>query len=210
MRRGLILLVLIFLIINISALCEQNQININQASLEELDKLSSIGPVKAQAIIDTRPFNSVDDLLNVTGIGEKTLEKIKTQGLACIGEASVVNEESKTENTINKDDKTQTKASNTNKVDKKQETIKEEDYQIPEAPIQTNAISQEDQIKREDIQREVIVLGNSVTKDIKSEKIKENSYKNNYAIYGIIGFCILLLFLFIIKKYKRVKKNEFR
>ena len=56
-------------------------ININTADTRELIKLSGIGEVKAAAIVAYREehgaFSSVEELLNVKGIGEKTLEKIR-------------------------------------------------------------------------------------------------------------------------------------
>ena len=56
-------------------------ININTASADELQPLSGIGQVKAHAIISYREtngaFTNVDDIVNVKGIGEKTLEKIR-------------------------------------------------------------------------------------------------------------------------------------
>ena len=54
-----------------------NKININIASQSELETLSGIGPSYAQTIIEGRPYQVIEDLLKVSGIGSKTLEKIK-------------------------------------------------------------------------------------------------------------------------------------
>ena len=70
----------------VSAECGSWQIDINSASLNELDELDGIGPIKAQAIVDERDFDSVDDLIDVDGIGEATLKKILNQDLACVDE----------------------------------------------------------------------------------------------------------------------------
>lgn len=60
------------------SLLEGERIPINTADVHELDRLPSIGPTKAQAIVDYRtehgPFQSTDQLLEVSGIGEATLE----------------------------------------------------------------------------------------------------------------------------------------
>ena len=52
-------------------------VNINTASKEMLEALPEIGPVKAQAIIDNRPYKKIDDIMKVKGIKEGTFSKIK-------------------------------------------------------------------------------------------------------------------------------------
>lgn len=58
-----------------------NKIRINEATVDEISTLNGIGPKKAQAIIDYRkdygPFQDIDDLLEVNGIGEKTLNNFR-------------------------------------------------------------------------------------------------------------------------------------
>ncbi len=53
------------------------RINLNTATLEELQKLSGVGPSIAQRIVAGRPYTSLEDLLRVSGIGEKTLERLR-------------------------------------------------------------------------------------------------------------------------------------
>jgi competence protein ComEA len=53
------------------------KVNINTASKDLLDALPGIGPVKAQAIIDGRPYNSIEDIMKVKGIKEGEFGKIK-------------------------------------------------------------------------------------------------------------------------------------
>jgi competence protein ComEA len=57
------------------------KVDVNNAPLEVLDTLPEIGPITAQRIIDYRtengPFTSIEELLNVDGIGQVTFDKIK-------------------------------------------------------------------------------------------------------------------------------------
>jgi competence protein ComEA len=53
------------------------KISLNNATQEELESLSGIGPSTAEKIVDGRPYSKLEDLMNVKGIGEATFEKIK-------------------------------------------------------------------------------------------------------------------------------------
>jgi competence protein ComEA len=60
---------------------EPQRIDLNRAEAWLLDALPGIGPGRAQAIIDYRnqngPFHRIEDLLNVGGIGNDTLDTIR-------------------------------------------------------------------------------------------------------------------------------------
>jgi len=73
------LLLLSFVLLFSSVLLAE-PVNINSASEQELaDNLKGVGPKKAIAIIEYReangPFYTAEELVNVKGIGPKTLEK---------------------------------------------------------------------------------------------------------------------------------------
>ncbi len=52
-------------------------IDLNTASNDQLQEIPGVGPVTAAKITAGRPYESVEDLLKIPGIGEKTLEKIR-------------------------------------------------------------------------------------------------------------------------------------
>jgi len=58
-------------------------VDLNSATVAELDAVKGIGPAKAKAIIDYRekngPFKSVDDLKSVKGFGAKSIEKLRPE-----------------------------------------------------------------------------------------------------------------------------------
>lgn len=60
---------------------KESKININKADETELQNLPGIGPAKAAAIVEYRntngPFKAVEDLKNISGIGDKTFDKLK-------------------------------------------------------------------------------------------------------------------------------------
>lgn len=194
--KKIILMLLIFVLIgNVSALCTENQININTASAEELQGIIQIGPAYAEQIIALRPFNSLDDLTKVSGIAEKRLEAIKTQGLACVDSEGI---------------------SDNNKTN--QENYEEEIQENLDAENLENDTENSDNPENSKTSPDknpvtLSTINLNKGKDIKINKNNDNTEQspNNLAVYGLIGFCVLVVFLFAMKilQKKKYSKNEF-
>ena len=186
LRVFLMIALLFFSASIISALCEEGQIDINAASLEELDQITHVGPAIGQRIIDNRPFASVDELVDISGISEGYVADIKSQGLACVSEeetspSAVELEESK-RNDTDLDEEANVNSS-----------LSSEPFRNPSS---------------KNIELKAIDLN---PKAIKSDADSQVSDKRNYAIYGLLGFGVLLGLLFFIKNFigGNRHKNEF-
>ncbi len=177
MRKLVLMFFIILLIVNISCICEEGQIDINSASAIELDEIKWVGLPVAEDIISKRPFNSLDELVSVNYITESRIEDIKNQGLACV-----------------------------NGYEKQPEEIVEEDEEedeTKEEPVK-EYVEKEKQEVSAPITPEIISL---TPKDIKSEDNTESLDKADYAKYGFIGFCILIGVLLILKNKKKSKNE---
>lgn len=57
----------------------RKKININTASLEELDELPGVGPSMAKKIMEARPFRKIEDITKIPRFGKSKFEKIKSR-----------------------------------------------------------------------------------------------------------------------------------
>ncbi|MBN1618298.1 helix-hairpin-helix domain-containing protein [Candidatus Dojkabacteria bacterium] len=64
---------------NSSGLCSDGRISINTADSSQLESITGVGPATATKIIEARPYNRIEDIMDVKGIGESTFEKMKDQ-----------------------------------------------------------------------------------------------------------------------------------
>lgn len=79
-RRMAIALTLILALTAFPALAAEGKVNVNTASIEQLQLLPRIGPAIAERIVEYREaqrFEAPEDLLLVKGIGEKTFEMLE-------------------------------------------------------------------------------------------------------------------------------------
>ena len=83
-RRALQSAVVLLTLTVLVASCSRGCVDINTASARQLERIVHVGPVRAQSIIDLRPFSSVAGIQRVSGIGPARIRDIHNQGLACV------------------------------------------------------------------------------------------------------------------------------
>jgi len=74
------LIFILLFVFSTSLLAQEKIVELNTADIQSLCSLPGIGPKKAKAIIDyrmRRPFTRVTQLVQVKGIGRKTLKKLR-------------------------------------------------------------------------------------------------------------------------------------
>lgn len=198
MRRITFLFLTIFFISSCFAQCNSGQVDINSASLTELDKLSGIGPAYAQGIIDGRPYSNLDELDKVKGIGPKTLEKIKSQGLACIGSGTLV--------------KTTSSTIESSETFQEVEEPKIETYSIPKvtANIVEEIFQEQQEVIPEDLTESIINLNSDIT-NVKEKVVYESRSEKirKYAIYVFAVFLLVIIAFLLFEKNGRTKDHRF-
>jgi hypothetical protein len=184
MKRLVLLFLFISLVGNTLAKCESEQINLNTASIEELDEIVYIGPATAIKIIEARPFDSLNDLINVSGIGQVKLDAIKNENLACVESLEKKKERSS--------------------IQKIEEEIPLEIDKINEEfPEERNSLSNNSEIERIPQTPQVIKLN---SKDIKNDNsTRENKEGSLQTRYPWIGLGLLFIFLVILLFLKKRK-----
>lgn len=171
----LILIAVIIFASGVNAGCSDGQVDINSASIEELETITWIGPATAQKIVESRPFESIDDLDRVKGIGETKLKDIEAEGIACVGKEESEEEE-------------------------KEDIEKEEDEEVVNITFgESNNNYKENDILTEDKENEPIML-NSAPAEKELIYESRNAKMMRYLPYAFSLFLIFVIVAILIDK----------
>ena len=186
MDKRFFLLSFLFCMRIISASCDSGQVDINGASVSELDKIVWVGPSTAQKIIDLRPFANVGELTKVNGIGDTKIKEIIEEGLACVESVSATYDEESLD------------------TDRSEEEEKYNLEEFIEDSSYNNFVSAKS--NNPTILQEI----NLSPQDIKSEINSEEDTGNRKSIYGLGIFSVVLGLLFLLRARRSKYQNEFR
>lgn len=82
MLRLMVIISVIFTMAPLALAAEAGKVDLNKASVEDLLQLKGIGKTYAERIVEYRnengPFNKIEEVMMVKGIGQKTFDSIKT------------------------------------------------------------------------------------------------------------------------------------
>ena len=131
----------------------------------------------AQKVINARPFDSVDDLVRVSGIKEGKLAKIKTQSLACVSDDSKEVDDEKVEEEIIGES----------------EAI-EENVEKTIVPVSANVV----EVKKE---TEMILLNKGEVDDEELIYVSKNAKVIDYLVYVFALFLIFIIAFLIWERF---------
>src|SRR3989338_491269 len=110
-------------------------VNINTASVAELDTLPSIGEARAQDIVEYReangPFATIEDIMNVSGIGTGTYNSVKDHITVGSAESETPSENATSTST----ESTATTATSTTETSSVAQNSSESSYVSPPVPL---------------------------------------------------------------------------
>jgi len=194
----LVLILILLRVTAVSAQCNSTQIDINSANATLLDEIYGVGQAKAHSIIDYRAifnFNSVDDLINVSGIGNVTLEEIKRQGLAC------VEAENQTQSPVSDNN-----VSNNSGLSNSENISGNNSEPAAISKIRATVTHSSNPSRLIPTTHATISLNSPSKKQSKTSL----SGGNNLSVYGLILFSVVLGLLFAARKFRTKRyKSEF-
>ena len=180
MRLWILVLLMVGMVSFVSASCGDGQIDINSASVEKLDEIKWVGIPTAENIINSRPFESVDDLVRVSRLTETRVEEIKEQDLACVDGEEIVEAEEDVEEV---------------------EIVEEDIEEIRDEVVEEDVISFSDNAIETKEKTEIILLNNEKVEDEELAYISKDAKVVDYLSYAFMIFLIFIIGFLLLERF---------